>query len=59
MTERNTIIFADGQMIENLKELKSIAANKHMKIIINEDKAVLVKISSRDENDGDKDNGCQ
>ncbi|MBP1760587.1 MAG: hypothetical protein H6Q64_129 [Firmicutes bacterium] len=59
MTERNTIVFADGQIIENLKELINIATDNHMRIIINEDKAVLVRISSRDENDGDQENGCR
>jgi len=59
VTERNTIVFADGQIIENLKELINIATDNHMRIIINEDKAVLVRISSRDENDGDQENGCR
>jgi hypothetical protein len=53
----NTIVFADGQMIENMNELISIAKDNHMRIIINEDKAVLVRISSRDENDSKKDSG--
>ncbi|NLV20850.1 MAG: hypothetical protein GXY49_02515 [Syntrophomonadaceae bacterium] len=50
MTEKNTIIFADGQKIENLEEINLIAASKHMKILINEDKIVLVRISSPAEN---------
>lgn len=57
MRDGNTIVFADGQMIENMNELISIAKDNHMRIIINEDKAVLVRISSRDENDSKKDSG--
>ena len=46
LTEIDNIIFADGQQIENLKELSEIAADQHMRIIIYEDKVVMVRISS-------------
>ena len=46
LTEIDNIIFVDGQKIENLKELSEIAADQHMKIIIYEDKVVMVRISS-------------
>jgi len=52
VAERDNIIFADGQKIENLKELNDIAADQHMKIIIYEDKVVMVKISSMNKSDG-------
>jgi len=57
LAERDNIIFTDGQKIENLKELSDIAADQHMKIIIYEDKVVMVKISSMNNTDVDKDNG--
>lgn len=43
MADKNTIVFADGRKIEGLDELANIAAGSHMKILINEDKLVLVK----------------
>lgn len=57
MAEGNSIIFADGQMIENMRELINIAADNHMRIIINEDKAVLVRVCSQDEKNSEKDTG--
>ena len=46
VADKNTVVFFDGQKIENLDELTNIAAGSHMRLLINEDKAVLVRIST-------------
>ena len=46
VADKNTVVFVDGHKIENLDELVSIAAGSHMRLLINEDKAVLVRIST-------------
>lgn len=45
VVDKNTLVFDDGHMIEDLEELVNIAAGSHMRLLINEDKAVLVRIS--------------
>lgn len=49
VVDKNTLVFVDGHMIENLEELVNIAAGSHMRLLINEDKAVLIRISNEEE----------
>lgn len=51
--DEDTVVFVDGVEVENLEDLDDIEEGSRVKIIIKDDKAVLVRITTVDEDDED------